>query len=198
MKSDQGPEAQVDERSTHNREEAGSSPAGATNKLVFPCCAYFPCSEWPSYGHQRKDGAVKITVYPSSSPVYPVGSPYYERTPMCSDGERHAVCLYLCPKPTKGRKQERGFDEDGKLGYYVSCYARLVDQDGVDRTPPKPFRCQHCEEQRTYVAACRRAARQKSEAPDRAKWRICQQCGKGAEVTTDTGLCSVCQNRIPE
>ena len=80
-----------------------------------------------------------------------------------------------------------------------ACGGRTVDKSELDGwvfndiTPPRPAKCPHCEEQRTYVQACRHAAQHHEEAPDRAKWRKCPQCEQYREVTLDTGLCASCQ-----
>jgi hypothetical protein len=93
------------------------------------------------------------------------------------------------------------------LGYYVSCFARLqsletslitigdtetMEVGWKDITPPAPGKCPHCAEQRAYVAACKRAARKKIEAPDREKWSQCPQCENYDELKADTGLCPAC------
>ena len=183
-----------------------------TMRLVFPCGAYFPIKEWPLRGaHYAKDGAVQMNVHPGTSPyaerdVWTRHFPDYDKS-----GEHHMPCLLMCPTP-KRRRVQRGFDAHGKLGYYVSCHGRLnelttslVNIGGTntmqvgweDVTPQAPATCPHCQEQRAYVAACERAARDKTEAPDREKWGQCPQCGRHRELTTDTGLCAKCQTVTP-
>lgn len=159
-------------------------------RLIFPCGAYFPVKhgdEILDAAHRAKDGAYRIGVYPSSQPH-------------CGVGGRRAPCLSECPNRRR-RKEEWGYDADGNRGIYISCHARLFeavdkDLDGWvmnDITPPRPAKCPHCEEQRTYVQACRRAAKYHEEAPAREKWRKCPQCEQYREVTLDTGLCASCQ-----
>jgi hypothetical protein len=148
-------------------------------RIVFPCGAYYPVNEWPIDGvHYARDGAVRLMVYPSTPP-------YDEKR------GQQAHCLFECP--TKRRRSEQwGFDEHGRRGKYVTCHARLV-LDGIDITPPAPARCPHCEEQRTYEQACRKAARRGEEVPERERWGLCPQCSRYRELTADTALCATCQ-----
>ena len=173
-------------------------------RLIFPCGAYFPVKhgdEILDSAHRAKDGAYRIGVYPSSQPhaTEQTVRDVKKRWNYELKGER-APCLGVCPNRSR-RVEERGYDEKGRLGVYVSCHARLFEAvdpelDGwvmSDITPPRPAKCPHCEEQRAYVQACRRAAKYHEETPDRAKWSRCPQCEQYRELTLDTGLCASCQ-----
>lgn len=174
-------------------------------RLIFPCGAYFPVSDDDSLleqAHRAKDGAYRIGVHPSSKPHLDEGGECLMRVKLRHDidydGGR-APCLYFCPVKTR-RKVERGWDASGIHGWFISCHARLCSQEHIDEgdegwydiTPIAPAKCPHCEEQRTYVQACRRAAKHNEEAPDRDKWAKCPQCEQYRELTLDTGLCSSC------
>lgn len=106
----------------------------------------------------------------------------------------------VCPT-AKRRKAERGYDTEDKLRWFVSCHARLFESVDEqlngwvmnDVTPPRPAKCPHCEEQKAYVQACRKAAKTGEEAPDRGKWRKCPQCEQYHELFEDTGRCATCQ-----
>jgi len=174
-----------------------------SKRLIFPCGAYFPLDErdgWPIDGaHYAKDGAVRIAVCPESRPFHtPEVLRLVEgRSRITYDGPR-APCKYFCPRP-KRRRGEMGYDTQGNRDQYITCFARLYtqgnnDEGWYDVTPPPPKKCPHCLEQKSYIAACIRAAKAKSPTPDRMKWRLCPQCGEGAELTTDTGLCASCQD----
>ena len=205
---------------------SGNTKKMPDKRLVFPCGAYFPVkdadAQWLESAHRAKDGAYRIGTHPASTPI--VDEDLWDKhewyAPPCSDGKRHAPCLWGCPVP-KRRKEERGYDAAGNLAEYVSCFARLneyrkctlcwVHRSGTwthdkdcfacegtgyryfDETPPAPDKCPHCEEQRTYVAACRRAAKINEDAPAREKWRKCPSCAQYRELTTDSGLCATCQ-----
>ena len=150
-------------------------------RLVFPCGAHFEVSHDDSLladAHRAKDGAYRIGVYPGTAP-YDHGR------------QRAALCTTDCPNRRR-KKETAGWGENGLLRSYVSCHARLFDGES-DITPLKPERCPHCEEQRTFEAACRGAAKRKEAAPDRMRWRKCPQCGEHRELYEDTGLCSMCQ-----
>lgn len=176
-------------------------------RLIFPCGAYFPIQDGDQLlerAHRAKDGAYLIGTYPASTPF--ADEEWAERwknkghCSKCSDGQYRVSCLWGCPT-SKRRKVERGFDEAGNLGEYVACHARLFESvdpqlDGWvfnDITPPALEKCPHCEEQRTYVLACKRAAKAGEEAPDRTRWEKCPQCQQHRELTLDTGLCATCQ-----
>lgn len=169
-------------------------------RLIFPCGAYFPVKEdddaWINSAHRAKDGAFRIGTYPGTSPFADEGwNDRWKKKKIVacvgSDGKRHVSCLWGCPTP-KRRHIQMGYDNAGNLGEYASCFARL-HEDGKDVTPPAPAKCSHCEEQRTYIAACKRAAKEKTEAPDRAKWGKCPSCEQYREMFEDTGLCAGCQ-----
>lgn len=175
-------------------------------RLIFPCGAYFPLkdadAQWLESAHRAKDGAYRIGTHPASTPI--VDETLWDQhkwyAPPCSDGKRHAPCLWACPTP-KRRKEERGYDAAGKMGKYVSCFAKICVESVAlngeiywkDVTPASPAKCPHCEEQRTYIVACRSAAKGKTDAPIREKWRKCPSCAQYRELTTDTGLCAMCQ-----
>ena len=178
-------------------------------RLIFPCGAYFPVKhgdEILDAAHRAKDGAYRIGVYPSSQPhateetVLRVQKEYGKAETEWMDRSERAPCLFFCPVK-KRRKVERGWDTAGIHGHFVSCHARLCSQEHIkegdegwyDITPPRPAKCPHCEEQRTYVQACRRAAKYHEEAPDRTKWRKCPHCGQYRETYEETGMCAGCQ-----
>ncbi len=175
-------------------------------RLVFPCGAYFPVKhgdEILDAAHRAKDGAYQIGVYPSSQPHVTDATIKAVKDRWRFDLKgKSAPCLGVCPNRSR-RKEERGYDEMGRLGVYVSCHARLFesvdsDLDGWvmnDITPPRPAKCPHCEEQRAYVQACRRAAKHHEEAPDRTKWRKCPQCEQYRETYEETGMCAGCHSR---
>ena len=184
-------------------------PLQRNARLIFPCGAYFPVKhgdEALDAAHRARDGAYRIGVYPSSQPhateetVLRVQKEYGKAETEWMDRSERAPCLFFCPVK-KRRKVERGWDSSGIHGHFVSCHARLCSQEHIeegdqgwyDITPMPPAKCPHCEEQRTYVQACRHAAQHHEEAPDRAKWRKCPQCEQYREVTLDTGLCASCQ-----
>ncbi len=176
-------------------------------RLIFPCGAYFPIQDGDQLllerAHRSKDGAYRICVHPSSKPHLDENGECLarvkERHDVDYDGDR-APCRYFCPVKNR-RKEERGWDLSGKLGTFISCHARLYAQEHLadgdegwyDITPQPPAKCPHCEEQRTYVLACKRAAKAGEEAPDRERWEKCPQCQQHRELTLDTGLCATCQ-----
>lgn len=175
-------------------------------RLIFPCGCYFPLNEWPVDGaHYAKDGAIRILVHPGTKPdITPecterLNKKYKFSADFPYDGPA-APCQFYCPTP-KRRREERGYDSDGRLRTFVSCYARLCSQEHLaeedsgwyDVTPIPPEKCPHCEEQKTYERECRRAARNKESPPDRQKWRKCSVCGEHREMYESTGRCSMCQ-----
>jgi hypothetical protein len=172
-------------------------------RLIFPCGAYFSINEWPVDGaHYAASGAVRFNVFPGDRPDLSdeVVARVKNKHGINYDGKR-APCEFFCPTPGK-RKEQRGFSRDGTRAKFISCFAKLYEEHRPDAkapsvwvniTPPAPDKCPHCQEQQSYVAACKRAARQKTAVPDRELWRKCPQCSHYQEVSVDTGLCSTCQ-----
>lgn len=160
-------------------------------------------AHWLESAHRAKDGAYRISVYPSSRPHLDedgeVLARVKERRGIDYDGQR-APCEFFCPVKTR-RKEERGYDADGQRGKFISCHARIYSQEHIDEgeelwydiTPPRPAKCPHCEEQKTYVQACRKAAKARECVPDREAWGKCPQCGQYRELRVDMGLCATCQ-----
>ena len=169
-------------------------------RMVFPCGAFYPIREWPIDGaHYAKDGAIQFCVYPGTAPFLGEKTPaLVEKKYHFTYDQNHAPCHFFCPTP-KRRKEEMRFSLTGEIGTYVSCYGRLherVDEGWKDTTPAAPKECPHCAEQRTYVAACKRAAKKGWPGrPVREMWRLCPQCQRHDEVTVDTGLCRACQSK---
>lgn len=166
------------------------------NRLIFPCGAYFPVShddELLEAAHRAKDGAYRIGVYPSSQPYATDQTRHDVKTRWKYElkGDR-APCLGVCPNRSR-RTEQRGYDAAGQLGVYISCHARLWDKFDLDVTPPAPAKCPHCEEQRAYVAECKRAAKIGGEAPAREKWRKCPSCNTYCEMFEGSGRCASCQ-----
>jgi len=133
-------------------------------QLVFPCGARYDLRQnvtFPLAGaHVHKDGSVRMAVAGKGC-----------TPPKLPDGSR-ASCLFGCLKPGRHAKQQRVFEgvDGDRLGWLATCHGRLYE-DGVDVTPPQTGPCQHCQEQRAYVAACRRAARAGKPIPDRMQFR---------------------------
>lgn len=129
-------------------------------QLVFPCGASYELRNGEAYpldgAHVNKDGSVRLAVGGTglTPPKLPNGQP--------------APCFFDCLKPGRHSKQQRVYEglDGNKLGWITTCHGRL-HEDGVDVTPPLTGKCPHCEEQRGYEAACRRAARSGEPAPDR-------------------------------
>ncbi len=172
---------------------------------MFPCGAYFPVPDGDEIldaAHRAKDGAYRISVYPSSQPHLDENGECLARVKKLSGidykGAR-APCLWMCPAPRR-RKEEWGYDQKGERGVYVSCFARLYAEGKVghgpawvDITPHMPSKCPHCEEQRTFVAECQRRAKSGEEGPVREQWRKCSRCEKYKELHGGTGRCASCQ-----
>ena len=130
-------------------------------QLVFPCGASYdlrPDEAYPMDGaHVIKDGSMRMIVGGTGC-----------TPPKLPDGSL-APCFFDCIKPGRHSKQQRVYEGPAgdKLGWITTCQGRL-HQDGVDVTPRLAGKCPHCEEQRKYETACRRAARLGEPVPDRA------------------------------
>lgn len=127
-------------------------------QLVFPCGASYDVRSHQTYppngAHVNKDGSIRLVVDGTGL-----------RSPKLPDGQP-APCDFDCLKPGRHSKQQRVYEDGNKLGWITTCHGRL-HEDGVDVTPPLTGKCPHCEEQRKYEAACRRAARSGEPSPDR-------------------------------
>lgn len=132
-------------------------------QLVSPCGASYDLRHDETYplegAHIAKDGSMRMVVAGSGC-----------TPPKLPDGDL-APCLFDCLRPGRHSKQQRVYEGIGgdKLGWMATCHGRLFE-DGVDITPVLTGTCPHCQEQRAYESACRRAARSCAPAPNRREF----------------------------
>jgi hypothetical protein len=131
-------------------------------QLVFPCGATHPFPDLPEYPttalHILKDGSIDFLV----------GAPR-TLSPLLANGQR-APCADWCVKPGRHAKEHLVyFGDSPELQTITTCAARIVE-DGIDVTPTPTGPCRHCEVQRAYATACRRAAKNRLPMPDRREF----------------------------